>query len=72
MRSAQSLDLIITDDGLDAATVAEFRAAGVNLVVADRMPPPARLDSLAANGRIASVCVRSSRRWTGGCSGPRS
>ena len=35
MRSAQSLDLIITDDGLDAVTIAEFRAAGVNLVVAD-------------------------------------
>ena len=35
MRSAQSLDLIITDDGLDAATIAEFRAAGVNLVVVD-------------------------------------
>jgi DeoR family fructose operon transcriptional repressor len=33
VRSAQSLDLIITDGGLDAATVAEFRAAGVNLVV---------------------------------------
>ena len=36
MRSAQSLDLIITDDGLDAATVGEFRNAGVNLVVAER------------------------------------
>jgi DeoR family fructose operon transcriptional repressor len=35
VRSAQSLDLIITDDGLDAATVAEFRAAGVNLVLAE-------------------------------------
>ena len=34
VRSAQSLDLIITDDGLDAVTIAEFRAAGVNLVVA--------------------------------------
>jgi DeoR/GlpR family transcriptional regulator of sugar metabolism len=37
-RSAQSLDLIITDDGLDPATVAEFRKAGVNLVVAERGP----------------------------------
>ncbi len=35
--SAQSLDMIITDDGLDPQTVAEFRAAGVNLVVADRV-----------------------------------
>ena len=34
VRSAQSLDMIITDDGLDSATVAEFRAAGVNLQVA--------------------------------------
>ena len=31
---------IITDDGLDPATVAEFRAAGVNLVVAERGPVP--------------------------------
>jgi DeoR family fructose operon transcriptional repressor len=38
VRSAQSLDLIITDDGLDAATYDEFRAAGVNLVIADRVP----------------------------------
>jgi DeoR/GlpR family transcriptional regulator of sugar metabolism len=37
VRSAQSLDLIITDDGLDPATAAEFRAAGVNLVVAERV-----------------------------------
>src|SRR3954451_24035933 len=37
VRPAQSLDLIITDDGLDPATAAEFRAAGVNLVVADRL-----------------------------------
>jgi DeoR/GlpR family transcriptional regulator of sugar metabolism len=37
VRSAQSLDLIITDDGLDAVTAAEFRAAGVNLVVAERV-----------------------------------
>ena len=36
VRSAQSLDVIITDDGLDAATIAEFRAAGVNLVVTER------------------------------------
>ena len=41
VRSPQSLDLIITDDGLDQATVAEFRAAGVNLVVAERGPAPA-------------------------------
>jgi DeoR/GlpR family transcriptional regulator of sugar metabolism len=41
VRSAQSLDLIITDDGLDAATLAEFRNAGVNLVVAERGPAPA-------------------------------
>jgi DeoR/GlpR family transcriptional regulator of sugar metabolism len=40
VRSAQSLDLIITDDGLDPATVAEFRKAGVNLVVAERGPAP--------------------------------
>jgi DeoR/GlpR family transcriptional regulator of sugar metabolism len=38
VRSAQSLDLIITDDGLDAATVGKFRKAGVNLVVAERGP----------------------------------
>jgi DeoR family fructose operon transcriptional repressor len=38
VRSAQSLDMIITDDGLDASTAEEFRAAGVNLVVADRLP----------------------------------
>ena len=36
VRSAQSLDLIITDDGLDPATVGEFRNAGVTLVVAER------------------------------------
>jgi DeoR/GlpR family transcriptional regulator of sugar metabolism len=36
IRSADSLDLIITDDGLDPGTAAEFRAAGVNLMVADR------------------------------------
>jgi DeoR/GlpR family transcriptional regulator of sugar metabolism len=40
VRSAQSLDMIITDDGLDAATVGEFRDAGVNLVVAERGPEP--------------------------------
>jgi DeoR/GlpR family transcriptional regulator of sugar metabolism len=34
VRSAQSLDLIIVDDGLDPALIAAFRAAGVNLVVA--------------------------------------
>jgi len=33
---AQSLDLIITDDGLEQATVRKFRDAGVNLVVARR------------------------------------
>ena len=38
MRSAQSLDLIITDDGLDLATADEFREAGVNLVLAERGP----------------------------------
>jgi len=38
VRSAQSLNAIITDDGLDRATVDEFRAAGVNLVVAERGP----------------------------------
>jgi DeoR family fructose operon transcriptional repressor len=36
VRSAQSLDLLITDDGLDAATAEEFRAAGVKLVIAER------------------------------------
>ena len=40
VRSAQSLDLIITDDGLDPATVGEFREAAVNLVVAERSPAP--------------------------------
>jgi DeoR/GlpR family transcriptional regulator of sugar metabolism len=38
VRSAQSLDLIITDDGIDAATVDTFRRAGVELVVAERAP----------------------------------
>src|SRR3954447_15798739 len=33
IRSATALDLIITDDRLDPAVVAEFRAAGVNLQV---------------------------------------
>src|SRR3954453_9816951 len=37
VRSAQSLDLIITDDGLDAVTAHEFRAAGVKLVIAERL-----------------------------------
>ena len=37
IRPAASLDLVITDDGLDAATVEEFRAAGVPLVVAERL-----------------------------------
>jgi hypothetical protein len=36
VRSAQSLDLLITDDGLDAASIAEYRAAGVNLIVAEQ------------------------------------
>jgi DeoR family fructose operon transcriptional repressor len=39
-RSAQSLDLIFTDDGLDPATVRKFRNAGVNLVVAERGSAP--------------------------------
>ena len=38
VRSAQSLTTIITDDGLDAATVDAFREAGVNLVLAERGP----------------------------------
>jgi DeoR family fructose operon transcriptional repressor len=37
IRSADSLDLVLTDDGLDPGTAAEFRAAGVNLVVAERL-----------------------------------
>jgi DeoR/GlpR family transcriptional regulator of sugar metabolism len=37
-RSAQSLDLIITDDGIDAVTVEKYRRAGVKLVVAERVP----------------------------------
>src|SRR3954447_6997899 len=36
IRPATSLDLIITDDGLDAAAIAEFRAAGVPLQIAER------------------------------------
>ena len=36
--SAQSLDLIITDDGLEPATVRKFCDAGVNLIVAQRGP----------------------------------
>ena len=40
-RSAQSLDVIITDDGLEPAIGDEFAAAGVNLVVAERGPAPA-------------------------------
>jgi DeoR/GlpR family transcriptional regulator of sugar metabolism len=46
VRSAQSLELIITDDGLDPAVVDQFRQAGVNLVVADRSPERAE-DPLA-------------------------
>ncbi len=38
VRSAQSLELIITDDGLEPATVDKFRDAGVNIVVAERGP----------------------------------
>jgi DeoR family fructose operon transcriptional repressor len=38
VRSAQSLDLLITDDGLDPATAAEFQAAGVKLQIAERSP----------------------------------
>ncbi len=38
VRSVQSLDLIITDDGIDAATVQAFRRAGVELAVAERAP----------------------------------
>ena len=37
IRSPQSLDLIITDDGLGPATIEEFRAAGVALEVAERL-----------------------------------
>ena len=33
IRSGESLDLIITDDRLDPAVAAAFRAAGVNLHV---------------------------------------
>ena len=40
VRSAQSLNTIITDDGLDPATAEAFRRAGVNLVVAERGPTP--------------------------------
>jgi hypothetical protein len=35
-----SLGLIITDDGLEPATVDKFLDAGVNLVVAERRPAP--------------------------------
>jgi hypothetical protein len=38
VRSAQSLELIITDDGVEPATVDKFRGAGVNVVVAERGP----------------------------------
>ena len=38
VRSAQSLDLIITDDGIDAATVELVPARGRELVVAERAP----------------------------------
>jgi DeoR family fructose operon transcriptional repressor len=36
IRPATALDLLITDDGLDAMTADEFRAAGVKLLVAER------------------------------------
>jgi DeoR/GlpR family transcriptional regulator of sugar metabolism len=36
VRPATALDLLITDQGLDAVTVAEYRAAGVKLVIAER------------------------------------
>jgi DeoR family fructose operon transcriptional repressor len=39
VRSVQSLDLLVTDDALDPAVAAAFRAAGVNLVVAERVEP---------------------------------
>jgi DeoR/GlpR family transcriptional regulator of sugar metabolism len=39
--SPQSLDQIITDDGLEPATVEAFRNAGVNLIVAERSSAPA-------------------------------
>jgi DeoR/GlpR family transcriptional regulator of sugar metabolism len=42
VRSAQSLELIITDDGLEPATVDKFRDAGVNIVVAERGPERAK------------------------------
>jgi hypothetical protein len=35
---AQALDLVITDDGLDAMAIEEFRQAGVKLVVAEPLP----------------------------------
>jgi DeoR family fructose operon transcriptional repressor len=38
VRSAQSLERIITDDGLEPTTVDKFRDAGVNIVVAERGP----------------------------------
>ena len=72
VRRAQSLDLIITDDGLDAATRRGVPRGGREA----RASPSAcrrRPERLARRtGRICSVCVSSSRRWTGGCSGPRS
>jgi DeoR family fructose operon transcriptional repressor len=36
IRPATALDLIVTDDGLAPATLREFRAAGVQIVVAER------------------------------------
>ena len=36
IRPATALDLLITDDGLDAVTAEEFRGAGVKLLIAER------------------------------------
>ena len=54
VRSAQSLDLIITDDGLDAATVAEFRAAGVKLELAERLPEDDKSRPRTAGSRASA------------------
>jgi DeoR/GlpR family transcriptional regulator of sugar metabolism len=40
--TAQEPEEIITDDGVPAERVAEYRAAGVNLVVAEPHPVPVR------------------------------
>ena len=70
IRPATALDLLITDDGLDPVTADEFRAAGVKLLIAERLRSSKRPSS--RTGGSCSVCVSSSRRCTGGCSGPRS